>query len=166
MAKLKKFKLKLDIDKEVTARPLNPEGDLHFIYNSWLTSYKTSDFARAIMNEVYYTHHHNLITSILTQVNNSVTVLCDPEDHSSILAYIVYNTKDPIVFYTYVKFNFRGMGLGRYLLEGVRKNFDKTEIQCTHKLNKWGKIAKPLELIYNPYLLKEYSNGDDTNSQD
>lgn len=154
----KRFKVKIDIDNDVLVRPVKPEEDLLFIFNSWLKSYRCSDFAMHIDNEDYYKNHHRLITSIIKQPNNSISIMCDPEDTSHILGYIIYNTKEPIVYYTYVKHGFRGLGLGRYLLEGIRKNYGKDAIvTCTHKPKNWRKIKK-IGLDYNPYLIKEQEN--------
>lgn len=151
----KRFKVKIDIDNDVLARPVKPEEDLLFIFNSWLKSYRHSDFANLIDAEDYYENHHKLITSIIMQATNSITILCDPEDTNHILGYIVYNTKQPIVYYTYVKHSFRGLGLGRYLLESIRKNYGKdVVVTCTHKTKNWRKLKK-IGLNYNPYLLKE-----------
>jgi len=153
---MKKFKVKIDIDKDVMVRQVNPKEDLLFIFNSWLKSYRNSDFAMHIPTNDYYTNHHHLIKTIITQPNNNITILCDPEDPNHILGYSVYNSVEPILYYIYVKHSFRNLGLGRYLLESVRKNFGEVTLQCTHKNKNWRKVKK-LELSYNPYLIKELS---------
>lgn len=145
------------MSKDVMARPVNPKEDLLFIYNSWLKSYRVSDFANHVPTDDYYKNHHKLITSIVMQPTNNITILCDPEDKDHILAYMVYNTVDPIIYYIYVKRSFRNLGLGRYLLESVRANYgSKAKVICTHKPKNFRKLKK-LELVYNPYLIKEES---------
>jgi hypothetical protein len=152
----KRFKLALQPDKDFKTRPVDPKTDLEFIYSSWLKSYRQSEFAKNIPSTQYFPYHHNLITTIIAQPTNNTTILCDPDDESTILGYIVYNTKEPIVFYMYIKHTLRRFGLGKYLLESIRTNFgEESFIKCTHKVQAWSKVNKKHNLIFNPYLIKE-----------
>lgn len=153
----KKFKVDIDMGRDVIARPPE-EKDVPFILSSWLKSYRDSEFASSIPADVYFNNHRSLINHILIQENNALTLLCDSEDHDHILGFIAYNSKAPIVFYVYVKHAFRNLGLGRYMLEGIKKNFGgNVKIQCTHKARGW-KNFKSLGLVYNPYLIKEITD--------
>lgn len=155
MKKIKRgFNVQVDLDRDLRPRPGKVE-DANFIINSWLKSYRDSEFAVAIPNEIYYPHHENMIKHILLQDTNSVTVLCDPDDEDHIIAYAVYNTKFPAMFYLYVKHAFRNLGIGRYLFESIRKEYGhNVKMHCTHKMRSWKKF-KSLGLVFNPYLIRE-----------
>jgi hypothetical protein len=102
---------------------------------------------------------------------NSITVVCDPDDASHIIGYIVYSVKEPIIYYAYVKYNFRKLGLAKHLFGRVKNHFEielakKAEeegkevqkdlgIYVTHKCRRWAKAAKKYNLIYNPYIVGE-----------
>lgn len=144
---------------EFKARPLNPEKDLNFILSTWLQSYRNSEFAHSIEKEVYYKQHQMIIAQVLKHPTNSVTIICDKEDEDQILGYICYSTDAPIIYFAYVKHPFRKLGLGRYMFEGVKTHIrDMTEkddpvITCTHKCRRWRRVAKKLNLTYNPYVI-------------
>lgn len=154
---------------EVKTRPAK-ESDFNFIMSTWLKSYRDSDFAKSIPNDIYYNYHQALIYKILQKEDNSITVLCAPEDEDHILGYVVYNTKAPIIFFLYVKYTFRRIGLGKMLFNAVRDFYQKEvkipetmpekpeevlHIQCTHKYKLWGVFASKYRLIYNPYIVGE-----------
>lgn len=144
---------------DICVRPLNPEKDLNFVLSSWLQSYRKSEFAHSIPDQIYYPRHQMIIAQILKHPSNSITILADPETPDQILGYIVYNTKEPIVFFTYIKHAFRGYGLGQYLFEGVKQHhreqlsLDEFATVCTHKGKRWAKLSKRLNLVFNPYII-------------
>lgn len=143
---------------DIKLRPF-AEKDFNFIMSTWLKSYKSSEFAHSIPNEVYYTQHQNLIYNILKHSTNSISILCSPDDDDQIIGYIVYNTEIPLIFYTYVKHAFRKYGVGRILFTGVRDHYakelktDDFPVMATHKCRRWSQAAKKFNLIYNPYML-------------
>lgn len=141
---------------ELKTRPINPETDINFILSTWLKSYRASEHARAIPQEIYYPFHQDLVTQILTHKSTAVTVLCDPKDEDQILGYAVYNFKMPLIHFIYIKFPFRGLGLGGYLFKGVTAEIPKgTLIQCSHRRGRWSKLSKALNVVYNPYIIGE-----------
>ena len=155
-------KLKIN-PKELLVRPVDPKKDLNLILSTWLKSYRNSEFAVAVPNNIYFPFHQGLITQILLHENNNVTILCSPEDPDQIIGYIVYNVKEPIIYYVYIKYPFRRLGLGCYIFEGIKKHYDdnlnlgKYAIHCTHKPRNWRKIARPNNLIYNPYVVSDFA---------
>jgi hypothetical protein len=160
-SKKKDFKMKID-PSQLAVRAFDVDKDLNFVLSTWLKSYRNSDFAISIPNDIYFQFHQGLISQILLHPQNSLTILCSPEDPDQILGYIAYNTEQPIIYYAYIKYPFRRLGLGRYLFEGIKKHFNKQMegqgkyvIYCTHKSRKWRDIARPLNLVYNPYITRE-----------
>ncbi len=153
-------------NKDVKTREAKAE-DLNFILSTWLKSYKDSDFGRAIPKEIFYSFHQKLVRTILGHENNIVTILCAPEAPEQIVGYICHNIKAPIVYFTYIKYPFRRLGLGKLLLNSLRdwyvKELDlpaehadaKLLIQCTHKFKVWGEFARKYSLVYNPYIISE-----------
>jgi hypothetical protein len=147
-----KFHLKID-PKHFKVRPINPEGDINFLLSSWLKSYRRSEFAQRVSDKFYYPHHEGMLRAILTDASNNVTVLCDSEDDTNILGYIVYSLSAPIIYYTYVKHDYRKLGLGRYMYEAFRKGYGPdVSVICSHKPKKWSRYAQYLNLEYNPYI--------------
>lgn len=150
------YSLKVD-PSEFKARPVREE-DLNFIWSSWLKSYRNSNFALTIPNEVYFAFHQALINQIMLNPKNAVTVLCDPDKEDDIIGYIAYCVTRPVIFYIYIKQPFRKLGLGQFLFRGVRQHYLKEaqdkdlEVTCTHQLRRWPKLAKTFNLVYNPYI--------------
>lgn len=157
----------MSLNQQVKTRAAK-ESDANFILSTWLKSYRESDFAKSIPNEIYFSFHQTLINRILTNENTALTILCTPEDEDQILGYIVYNTKAPIIFFTYIKYTFRRLGFGNMLFSAVKADMIKTLnlaeqnehgerllIMCTHKFKMWGRIAAKYGLVYNPYIIGE-----------
>lgn len=150
----------MKIKDQITIRLIDPEKDFKFILDSWLQSNRLSESSYNIPTDTYYKHHRAYVEHALTGATNSTTVLCDPQDPDTILGYVVYSTIKPIIYYMYVRKPFRRLGLGRLLLEGVRRDFGDAEtVICTHlprrskTQRKWRKLASDLNLSYNPYIV-------------
>lgn len=141
--------LKID-PSEIQLREFNPETDRAFVLASWLKSYKLSEFAHAIPSRVYYTWHQKIIDQILSVPTNQVTIVCDPDDSSHILGFMVNNTQTPIIHYIYVKHAFRRRGLAAYLMSLMPPS---ENLVCTHKPKLWVKLSRQYKLSYNPYVI-------------
>jgi predicted GNAT family acetyltransferase len=131
------------------------EQDLNFVLSSWLQSYKTSEFAAAIPHQLYYRHHQELIKQILLHENNHVTILCPIDDPEQILGFIAYNTKQPIIYYVYMKQVFRKLGLASYLVSNVLQHLrpePSSTAMVTHKPKRWSTVARKWNLVYCPYV--------------
>lgn len=142
-----------EILSKVKLREIEPEQDLNFILSTWLKSYKQSEFALHIPNQIYYPHQQKLIESIITHEHNRITILCNSEDPAQIIGYIVYSIKHPIIYYTYIKHAFRKFGFGKFLFSAVSNIHPEAEsIKVTHKPKRWVKTSKKYKLVYNPYI--------------
>ena len=127
-------------------RPYDP-SDHNFILNSWLKSYRNSDFGKKIPNDVYYKSHAILIASILATA--TTVVACDPEAHHVVYGYLCYspNNEGPDYFhYIYCKNSFRKLGIAKALVTAVNPGSAFIVTHLTDSLYRDN-------LTYNPYLL-------------
>ena len=127
------------------------EGDLNFIFNSWLKSYRKSDFAKKVPSDVYYYHHKGVIDRLLS--HSSILVACNPDNPAQVFGYIVAS-HEPIlaVHYVYVKYNYRKLGLGKALAEALIPDFCEKEVLCTHANYYWRELSDKYALVFNPYI--------------
>lgn len=130
-------------------RQATPE-DANFILNSWLKSYRQSNFAKAITNTVYFEGHHKVIRALLKK--SSCLIACNEQDPNQIYGYIVSETVSniPVVHYAYVKQTFRSMRIGQILLNKVKKPEEAGVY--THSTRAAEKLAAKYNLIHHPYL--------------
>lgn len=144
----------------VMYRPPTPE-DLNFITNSWLKSNRSSTFAYYIDREDYYRIHENLVKIILER--SLATIICDPEDHSHVYGYAVYELNNDVLVlhYLYIKYAYRNFGLAKSCLKAVYPKFGEKDIFLTHidkvfKNNScFIKNRDKYKLHYNPYLMAQ-----------
>lgn len=129
------------------------KDDSAFIYNSWLKSYRNSDFAKSQCNTVYYDNHKEVLTALLTR--SLVVVACNPGDENHVFGYLVYEElagNNTIVHYVYVKHTYRRSGIAKQMLDTVRKS--KNPILVSH-LTPICKATKSVVYIYDPYKMFE-----------
>jgi ribosomal protein S18 acetylase RimI-like enzyme len=134
----------------ILLRPANSE-DVGFIFNAWLKSFRNSEFASDIANEIYFAEHHKVIEALLK--NYEVVIACNKDDNSQIYGFICAGLTDGIftVNFTYVKHTFRRMGIGKALLDSFDHNDEFVSIY-THKTKSAHSLAKRYNFIYHPYI--------------
>jgi hypothetical protein len=125
-------------------------GDIAFIFNSWLESYRGSLHMKNISNTVYYAGHHNLIERIMKR--SEAVIACNPEDQTQIYGYIVYEiiTGVLVLHYVYVKQPYRKLGIMKQLLEKAGRK-EKVAFVYTHETYSGSKLALKFSAFYNPY---------------
>lgn len=124
--------------------------DKNFIFNSWLKSYRKSEFAKAQCNAVYFDNYKKIVERILRK--SLIIVACNPEDYMQVYGYIVYEElpgNNLLAHYIYVKFPYRKFGVATQLIAAVRKNANPVLI--SHHTSIIDKIAKDLPFVYDPY---------------
>lgn len=128
------------------------ESDLPFIFSSWLKSFRNSNFAKNISNEIYYPEHHRIIEDILRY--STVILACDKSNVENIYGYIVAATLDDVftVNYVYVKHTYRRMGLAGLLINAFQRDTREPAFY-THETYMANTLAKKYNFQYNPYLL-------------
>lgn len=134
----------------ILLRPANAE-DVGFIFNSWLKSFRNSEYASEIPNEIYFSEHHKLIERLLQKYE--VIVAANPEDPSQIYGFICAGLTDGVftLHYVYVKHTFRRMGIGAALLNAFEHDPEFAAIY-THKSRSAKHLAKKYNFIYHPYV--------------
>lgn len=128
------------------------DEDVPFIFNSWLKSYRTSNFSRSITNTVYFAEHHKLLERILK--TNKVVIACRDDDPSQICGWACAGITDNIftLHYIYVKHPFRGFGVGKALLNAFEHDPSTASI-FTHCTKTAERLAAKYNMIYHPYIL-------------
>ncbi len=128
----------------VTLRPAE-ENDISFVFNSWLRSYQSSDFAKGIPPKLYFPHHHQIIERIL-QRGGKLTIACLQDEPSAILGWLCIEGK--VLHYVYVKKPYRQLGIATKLIDGNRF------VVYTHQTYATGFLKKPLgPAAYDPYMI-------------
>lgn len=109
---------------DVLIRPATLE-DRSFIIDSWLRSYRNSEFGRRIPDDVWYAAWgHGGFVEAAVSVPGSVLVACLPSDPSFVYGFRACGygyQPDPamgVLHYVYVKKDFRRAGIARQLLAG------------------------------------------------
>lgn len=128
------------------------EDDLHFIFSSWLKSYRSSNFAKNITNTIYFDQQHKLIEHLLS--SSQVVIACRKEDPKEIFGYIVASKIGNVfaVHYVYVKHLFRHLGIGKLLLNSL--NPQDAQAMCyTHDTPTATRLAAKFGLVYHPFLI-------------
>ena len=127
-------------------------GDLPFIYNSWLKSYRDSPAVRSVPNSIYFAEHHNNLEGILSSALTEVWVACDAEDESNIRGYVVVEHEGDceVVHWVYVKQPYRQSGVARALLKCALSD-SELPVFYTH----YTKMSECIRgrAVYNPFLL-------------
>lgn len=127
------------------------EGDLGFIFNSWLKSYKNSAYSKFITNPVYYDMHHKVIESILKR--SKVYVAVSVSDPTRIFGYVCteLSAGTQVIHYAYVKETFRKMGILTMLLEELKL---PDAFFYSHSTMLGTTVCGRLKqkTVYNPYL--------------
>jgi len=127
------------------------QEDVGFIFNSWLKSYRNSQFSRFISNTVYFTEHHKVIERLVQE--NKVIVACDEKDSNQLFGYICAGNVEGffICHYIYVKHTYRNMGLGKELLNQFSHDASTAGLY-THHTRIADRLAPRYNLVYHPYL--------------
>jgi len=150
------------LETTVTIRRPNP-NDTSFIFNSWLKSFRNSDWARPMHNNVYFTAHHALVTDLL---NHSDTfIACSKKNPSEIFGYAVGQRIDGVftLHYIYVKHTYRQLGIGSLLMSCFGRAGN--ELGCyTHHNHAASKLSEKANLLYNPYLLTQIDKQKEVNA--
>ena len=143
----------------ITLRPA-AQTDVGFIFNSWLKSYKYSLFARTITNTIYFSEHHKLIEKLLK--SNETIVACNPNDPEQIYGYVNAGRIGGVfcLNYIYVKQSFRGLGIGKSLLNYFEHDPSSASVY-THHTRTAEKLAPKYNMIYHPYLILNTSESSD-----
>lgn len=101
----------------VAFRPMAP-GDVNFVLDSWLRSYRESPWAGCTPNNVFFQVYHEAIEGLLAR-GAKVEVACAKHDPDKILGWICSEAVKggSCVHFTYIKDPYRRMGLATELID-------------------------------------------------
>jgi hypothetical protein len=144
-------------------RPVSA-GDVSFIYNSWLKSYRDSPQVKSIPNTLYYAEHHAVIENIFKSPNCTIGIACNPEEQDQIYGYLVGDILDRItkvqasgyvavVHWLYVKHPFRMNGIAKGLFNWFTLDHKDLTFVYTHRVKNVEKLIGERPFVFNPYLL-------------
>lgn len=144
--------------KELVMHRQGQEGDINFIYATWLQAlYYGNGWSRNVEpvagapvdiyssmdRDVFFKNYNNIIQKILIKPSVSVNIACLIEDPDVILGYSV--TEPEVLHFVFVKDVWRRMGIARDLIPADTKT-------VTH-LTRIGRGLKPKEWGFNPFLI-------------
>ena len=137
-------------DLPIKVRPA-VEGDVPFIFSSWLKSYRASLFAKQVSNTVFFSEHHKVIEGILK--TSTTLVLCSADDVTNIYGYICAEKIDGIfvLHYAYIKHPYRTLGLAKFLLNQFNHETGSAAM-ASHMTRIGADLAPKYGFVYSPYL--------------
>ena len=151
------------LKQQVKIREMLP-NDEAFIFHSWLTGFRGSDFTEGVRKSTYFPRHHKVIEDILER--SEVRVACNLNDEDHVYGYMVWEGE--ILHWIYVKAPFRGLGIGQMLFEPLKgsrlyvthlpqKAFEYCEeCESNRQRSQYGKkLAQKFGVTYDPYLIWE-----------
>lgn len=109
------------LETEVAFRPAE-KGDLDFIFNSWLESFRASWEFKEVNGRDYWPGMRGVINRILQRTR--CTIAHNPADPEQILGWACIEL-GPVIHYIYVKGPFRKKGLAKMMLRGLKALRDK-----------------------------------------
>jgi hypothetical protein len=134
------------------------EGDIPFVFSSWLKSFRTGLITKFVDNNIYFSEQHKVVERLLRRSNTIMAV--SPTDPATIYGYLVTERIDGIlvVHYGYTKQTFRGMGVLRQLLATIEHDFNRNTGLYTHSTVISARLGIKYNLIYHPYILINYND--------
>lgn len=141
-------------------------GDIPFILDSWMSSYRQSYHVRGVEGPVYYREQRRVCETLLLRA--STLVACDPESPSTIWGWAVAEEVDEslVLHFVYVRGGFQDLGIGSHLVATFLRASNAVSLVYTHQTKagrKWAeKMSEALPMtphngrmpaVYNPWLL-------------
>jgi GNAT superfamily N-acetyltransferase len=129
-------------------RSPNP-SDLPFIINSWTESYKDSKY-NPIYGPAYFYYFRLLLNRLIPK--SLITVICNPDDPDQIYGWGCYTITDNqlIVHWIYIKYTFRKLGLGTFLLNTLKEMVKSDELIITLKPCYYDRYKDTFKHKYEP----------------
>jgi hypothetical protein len=129
------------------------EGDIPFLYSSYLKSYRP--YFNHLGNDAYYALHHDRMAQFLERgAIGAVAVASDDPD--VILGWVLLTvTEDTVVvFYSYVKHAFRSLKLATTMMSQLTQLLPNQKIVLLQQTPGGVKLLERFskrEVVYNPY---------------
>lgn len=129
------------------------EGDVPFIFNSWLKTLRKAPAKFKIENPIFFESEHLKIEGLLTK--SSVVIACSIDDPTQIFSYMCYEEVDGVlvVHMAYTKEPYRKLGMLNALLTHV--GWRPAVACCYTNRTKHTDIfdaSEKYRVVYHPYL--------------
>lgn len=133
------------------------EGDIPFIFSSWLKSHRPGLICKHVDNTIYFSEQHKLVERLLKR--STTMVATDPADPATIYGYVTFERIEGIlvVHYAYVKHTYRAMGVLRQLLKSLDHDWSVAGL-FTHSTQIAMRLSLKYNLLYHPYILINYND--------
>lgn len=126
--------------------------DLAFIMATWLNGQRIQGDNRYLNNYAYFRWQKHRIAATLTR--SLVTVICNPNDESQILGFLVYRQVDElfIIHYAHMKKPYRRLGIMSALIRKLFPKAGRDEIAITHINGTVAEFKRRHRLKFNPFI--------------
>lgn len=131
------------------------EGDIPFLFSSWLKSYRSGLLPRQVDNTIFFSEHHKVVEKLLNRSKTLIAV--DPDDPATIYGWLCFERIDGlfVLHYVYIKHTFRAMGVMRQLMLATEQDFKLAGL-FSHMTKIFERLSLKYNLVYNPYLIINY----------
>jgi GNAT superfamily N-acetyltransferase len=129
------------------------DADVAYVLNSWLETYRRESlWSKHMENDVFYPNHRPIAVECVEQ--DDTIVAADANDPTHLIGFACgrRHRGGLAMHFVYVKFAFRGFGVGRALLTAFEWK-DKEPIVATHWTRAIDGLSMKIPIAYNPYLL-------------
>jgi GNAT superfamily N-acetyltransferase len=144
-------------------------GDVDFLTNSWLESFRDGYFPSSVPNRVYYNQHHRILEKLMPRAQ--ILIACNAKDPEQIFGWVCAEQMDQhlVIHYIYVKDTFRRFGIAKRLVKLLMRDLpvNQQRVLITHLTHKAKQLIKGwkewklepaqkrygIEFLYNPYML-------------
>ena len=137
---------------ETRLRPFLP-SDVHYVLKTFLRDMHYSK-SKLTPDKLFYEDMQNVFMSLTHRAN--AFIACDPMDPNFIHGFVVGKTfphiKACVVHYAFVRREFRRLGIGKQLLQGLGFEEGEHEVIATHTSPLLEKF-KRTDLVYNRRVL-------------
>lgn len=138
---------------KILIREFDAKADLNFVYNSFLKSFRGALINKKVSNTVYFKNEQRILTEYMQNPESKIIIACNPDDERQIYGYLIYNTKENSIWWSYVKEAFRRLGVFKELLIASKLDVTKPIIH-RHDTFGWTQVInaiKDLSFVYVPY---------------
>ena len=93
-------------------------SDLQFVFSSWVSSMRGGEPFCSCDRNWFSAAQHALISRLLQR--STIVIACNEEDPDQIFGYAVFEPRNSVIHYIYIKQMFRGVGICRSLIESCK----------------------------------------------
>lgn len=130
--------------------------DENFIFDSWLRSYRASDYAKHIDQKVFFYRERQRLERVLSDSRTLVFTARAADDDDQLFGYAVatFDLEKQVAWlhWVYVKDAFRRMGIGAALLSHILNRPEINQYFNTYLTKTFFYWSQSKNFRYNPYM--------------